>query len=74
LSQALKDSGIHKRVSVHTFRHSYATHLLESGLNLRLIQSYLGHSSPKTTARYTQLTDKSKDQAAGSINQLMGDL
>ena len=74
LGQALKDSGIHKRVCIHTFRHSYATHLLESGMNLRLIQAYLGHSSPTTTAIYTHLTSKAKDQAAGTINQLMSDL
>ncbi len=71
---ALKRSGIHKRASVHTLRHSYATHLLESGVNLRLIQEYLGHSSPSTTALYTHLTVRAKELASQTINRLMGDL
>ncbi len=71
---ALKHSGIHQRASVHTLRHSYATHLLEANLNLRLIQEYLGHNSPTTTSIYTHLTDKAKAMAADSMNRIMEDL
>jgi len=71
---ALKKSGIHKRASVHTLRHSYATHLLEAGVNLRVIQQYLGHNSPATTSIYTHLTVKAQAMAIDSINNLMQDL
>jgi site-specific recombinase XerD len=71
---ALKKSGIHKRASVHTLRHSYATHLLEAGVNLRVIQQYLGHNSPATTSIYTHLTVKAEAMAIDSINNLMQDL
>ncbi|MCA1602730.1 MAG: site-specific integrase, partial [Acidobacteria bacterium] len=57
---ALKESGNNKRASVHTLRHSWATHLLEAGVNLRLIQEWLGHSSPATTSVYTHLTVKAE--------------
>ena len=67
---ALKKSKINKNACVHTLRHSYATHLLEAGVNLRLIQDYLGHSTPTTTSIYTHLTAKSKDAAFQSINDL----
>jgi integrase/recombinase XerD len=71
---ALKESRLNKRASVHTLRHSWATHLLEAGVNLRLIQEWLGHSSPATTSVYTHLTVKAEQLGAAAINQLMSDL
>jgi site-specific recombinase XerD len=71
---ALIESGNHKRASVHTLRHSWATHLLEAGVNLRLIQEWLGHSSPKTTSVYTHLTVKAEQLGTAAINQIMNDL
>ena len=71
---ALQESGNNKRASVHTLRHSWATHLLEAGVNLRLIQQWLGHSSPATTSLYTHLTVKAEQLGAAAINQLMSDL
>jgi site-specific recombinase XerD len=68
---ALQESGINKRATVHTLRHSYATHLLEAGINLRQIQENLGHNSPKTTALYTHLTAQALQQTQQVINQLM---
>ena len=71
---AVRECGIYKRVSVHTLRHSYATHLLEKGINLRLIQEYLGHKSPKTTAIYTHLTAKVQDAGYRAVNELVDEL
>jgi site-specific recombinase XerD len=71
---AWQASGNNKPASVHTLRHSWATHLLEAGVNLRLIQEWLGHSSPATTSVYTHLTVKAEQLGAQTIDQLMSDL
>ena len=71
---AVRESGISKHATVHTLRHSYATHLLEAGLNLRIIQSYLGHASPATTAIYTHMTQTSNERTAQTINQVLASL
>jgi integrase/recombinase XerD len=73
--QAKLEAGIQKRdISVHTLRHSYATHLLEAGVNLRVIQHYLGHTQLETTMVYLHLTRKGQEDAYARINTLMGDL
>lgn len=70
-ARAVKQSGVHKRAHVHTLRHSYATHLLEAGVTLQLIQEYLGHTSARTTTIYTHLTRELRDAAVEPINGLM---
>ena len=71
---ALKETKMNKAASVHTLRHSFATHLLEAGVNLRLIQEYLGHSSPTTTSIYTHLTARADELGREAINRIMSEL
>jgi integrase len=75
MKKAVRLAGITKRsVHIHCLRHSYATHLLEEGVNLRVIQRYLGHSKIETTMVYLHLTRKGHDEAVEVINRIMGGL
>ena len=60
-----------KNITPHSLRHSYATHLIEAGVDLIEVQKFLGHHSILTTARYTHLTDQTKHHALARINGLM---
>ena len=70
LKQTLRTLGIQKRVTVHTLRHSFATHLLENGTDLRYIQSLLGHQSSRTTEIYTHITTRGFDQIKSPLDNL----
>ena len=73
-ARVVHDCGIHKHVSIHSLRHSYATRLVEAGLNLHGVQQLLGHASPQTTARYVRMTEKCQQDQASSVNRLADEL
>ena len=71
LARSVKQARVEKYVTPHTFRHSYATHLLEAGINLRIVQELLGHSKPETTMIYTHVSQKLKLSVSSSFDKLL---
>ena len=72
--KALAQSGVKKPATVHSLRHSYATHLLEARVQLRLIQEILGHRSPRTTALYTHVSAEVRTQLVQPLQALTQNL
>ncbi len=70
ISQIAEQLKFGKKVSAHTLRHSYATHLLEAGVSLKVIQKYMGHKSLQSTIIYLHLTDIAEADSRKIINQL----
>ncbi|MEA3276895.1 MAG: site-specific integrase [Pseudomonadota bacterium] len=71
MKAAVADCGIRRKISVHSLRHGYATHLLELGVDLREIQVILGHVRPETTARYAHLTEVTHSHATTQLQHLL---
>jgi len=74
LKRSCHKSGITKRVTPHTLRHSYATHLLENGIDIRYIQELLGHSSPETTMIYTHVARKDLLQITSPLDNAITEM
>jgi integrase/recombinase XerD len=70
LARSVKKTGIKKKITLHTLRHSFATHLLEAGTDIRYIQELLGHNSPKTTMIYTHVSSKKISEIKSPLEDL----
>lgn len=73
MKRAVEEAGVVKKATCHTLRHSYASHLLEAGINILNIQQFLGHSSLRSTMIYLHLTNVSRERAVTILNEIMKD-
>jgi site-specific recombinase XerD len=71
IKAAVADCGIQRKITSHSLRHGFATHLLELGVDLREIQKILGHARPETTARYAHLTEVTSANAAEQLEKML---
>jgi integrase/recombinase XerD len=71
---AVQEAGLQKHATARTLRHSWATHLLEAGVSVRMIQQWLGHTSLTTTSRYTHLTRSAEQRATETLNHILDNL
>ncbi len=71
MCEAAEAAGIRKRVSPHTLRHNFATHLLEQDVDIRVIQVLLGHSKLETTALYPKVATRTIHAGTGPLDRLM---
>jgi len=67
---AVRKAGITKPVGCHTFRHCFATHLLENGINIRVVQELMGHANVKTTEIYTHVMAKNIDAVTSPLDAI----
>ena len=67
---AVREVGLHKRVTLHSLRHGFATHLLEDGTDIRIIQALLGHSTLETTAHYTRVSTRNFQQVKSPLDRI----
>ncbi len=72
--KAVSAAGVTKHATIHSLRHSWATHLIENGVNVRVVQLWMGHTSPTTTALYTHLTQHAEERAAKALDELTAGL
>jgi len=69
VKRAVTQSGIHKKAGCHTLRHSFETHMLENGINIRVLQTLMGHADVKTTKIYTHVMKKDIDAIESPLDQ-----
>ena len=69
VKRAVTQAGIHKKAGCHTLRHGFATHMLENGINIRVLQTLMGHSNVKTTEIYIHVMKKEIDKVLSPLDQ-----